>query len=72
MFIIVGWQFGLVAPWSELMLLVSVRWASPDLDVNITLVSGHGLIIGGEQEQESQEDGARCEDCLVDSESKDC
>ena len=52
MFMIVGWQFGFVAPWSKLMLLVSVRWTSPDLDVNVTLVSGHRLIVSGKQKQE--------------------
>jgi hypothetical protein len=64
MFVVISWQFGLVAPWSELVLLVPVRWSSPDLDVDIALVSGMCLVVGGKQQQECQEDGARCEDSL--------
>lgn len=63
MFVVVCWQFGLVAPWGKLMLFVSVRWAPPNLDVD-TLVSSHSLIVAGEHQEEGQEDGASREDGL--------
>lgn len=58
MLVVIGWQFSLVAPWSELVLLVAVRWTSPDLDVDVLVVSGHRLIVRCEHEQEREQYGA--------------
>jgi hypothetical protein len=63
MFIIISRQFSLVTPWGELVLLVAMRWASPDFDVNMPL-SSYCLVVSGEQQEESQEDGARGENGL--------
>lgn len=46
------------------MLLVSMRWTSPDLDLHVTLVAGDGLVVGGEHEEERQEDAASSQDGL--------
>lgn len=50
MFVIVGWQLGLVAPRSELVLLVSVRWAPPDFNVDVAFMASHGLVVGDKEE----------------------
>lgn len=63
MFVVISWQFSFVAPWGELVLLVSMGWSSPNLDVHMPFTS-HGLVIRGKQQKESQEDGACCEDGL--------
>lgn len=55
--VVVGWQFCLVAPWSELMFFVSVRRTSPHLDVDV-LVSSHSLVIAGEHEEKGKQDAA--------------
>lgn len=68
MLVVIGRQLGLVAPWGELVLLVSVRRSPPDLYVDVTLaMASQCLVVGGKHKQKREEDCASCEDglCVV-------
>lgn len=43
------------------MFFVPMRGASPHLDMDVTLVASHGLVVRGKHEEECQEDSASCE-----------
>lgn len=50
--VVVGWQLGLVSPRCKLVLLVAVRRASPNLNVDIALVvAGHCLVVRRKHQQ---------------------
>lgn len=44
---VVGGQFCVVAPRRELMLLVTLRWAAPNVDVHLSFVASHNGVVGG-------------------------